>query len=287
MSENQNRGTIDFAKYDSMATEELEEILRLDAEAPDGQASDGELLFYVMGVLAERKRNSVNPGNTAQEAWESFKKNYLPIEAEDPNNTSKVPESTKVVHYGVRRLIAAVAVIALLVCIPVAVNAFGWKDIWNAVAQWAKETFSFVSDNGAGTDAPNPSDGNSYKSLQQVLGETNNRLDIVPTTIPERYILQQVIVDENPVQRVYMAHYKCDEQSLTVTIRSYLNSDPEKIEINEKLLEIYEASGVEYYIFSNFNQLRAVWILDSYECYISGELTIDEMKMMIDSIGKG
>ena len=31
MSENQNRGNIDLAQYDSMATEELEEILRLDA----------------------------------------------------------------------------------------------------------------------------------------------------------------------------------------------------------------------------------------------------------------
>ena len=285
MSENQNRGTIDFAKYDSMATEELEEILRLDAEAPEGQASDGELLFYVMGVLAERKRNSVNPGNTAQEAWESFKENYLPIEEEEHTQEAKQP--AKPARKWLPRLIAAAALVAIVISVPVAASAFGWQDIWNAVAKWAKETFSFVSDNGAGTDEPEPSDGLTYTSLQQALEEARNRSDIVPTTIPERYILKQVIVDENPMRRVYASVYKNGEASLTITVQAYLEADPEKVEINEELLEIHEADSVEYYIFANNKQLRAVWAVDSYECYIAGELTMEEMKMMIDSIGKG
>ena len=56
MSENQNRN--DYSQYDSMTTEELEEILRLDAEAPQGQAADGELIFYVMEVLAKREKEN-------------------------------------------------------------------------------------------------------------------------------------------------------------------------------------------------------------------------------------
>ena len=285
MSENQNRGSIDFAKYDSMETEELEEILRLDAEAPEGQASDGELLLYIMGVLAERKRTSVNPGNTAQEAWESFKENYLPNEEEEHTQEAKQP--AKPARTWLPRLIAAAALVAILISIPMVASAFGWEDIWNAVAKWAKETFSFVSDNGAGTDTPEPSDGLTYKSLQQALEEANNRSDIVPTKLPERYILKQVIVDESPIRRAYVAMYKSGEASLKITVQAYMESDPEKVEINEELLEIYEASGIEYYIFSNLDQLRAVWTIDSYECYISGELTIEEMKTMIDSIGKG
>lgn len=285
MSENQNRGSIDFAKYDSMETEELEEILRLDAEAPEGQASDGELLLYIMGVLAERKRTSVNPGNTAQEAWESFKENYLPKEEEEHTQEAKQP--AKPARTWLPRLIAAAALVAILISIPMAASAFGWQDIWNAVAKWAKETFSFVSDNGAGTDTPEPSDGLTYKSLQQALEEANNRSDIVPTKLPERYILKQVIVNESPMRSTYMAHYKYGEASMKIAVQAYMEADPEKVEINEELLEVYEASGVEYYIFSNLDQLRAVWIVDFYECYISGELTIEEIKMMIDSIGKG
>ena len=37
----------------------------------------------------------------------------------------------------------------------------------------------------------------------------------------------------------------------------------------------------------NVEQIRAVWIVNSYECIISGDLSIEELKMMIDSIGKG
>ena len=48
MSENLNRGARDFSKYDTMATADLEEILRLDAESPEGAESDTELLLYVM-----------------------------------------------------------------------------------------------------------------------------------------------------------------------------------------------------------------------------------------------
>ena len=42
-----------------------------------------------------------------------------------------------------------------------------------------------------------------------------------------------------------------------------------------------------YHIFPNNKQLRAVWIRDGFECYISGELTVDELEEMIDSIEKG
>ncbi len=286
MSENLNREVRDFSKYNTMSTEELEELLRLDSEAPDGQESDTELLLYVMEVLSYREKAN-NTGKTAQESWESFQQHYLPTEEECLEHTSKTNVPTKSVRSWLPRLIAAAAVVALLVCIPVAASAFGWKDIWNAVAQWAKETFSFVSEDQPGVSEPATEDTLGFKSLQQALTETKNRSDIVPTTIPERYKLEQVIVDESPMRSVYMAHYKNGEASLTITVRSYLDSDPENVEVNEDLLEIYEAFGVEHYIFDNYEQLRAVWITDSYECYISGELTIEEIKMMIDSIGKG
>ena len=40
MSENLNRRQVSFSKYDSMSFEELEAILRADAEASEGQEAD-------------------------------------------------------------------------------------------------------------------------------------------------------------------------------------------------------------------------------------------------------
>ena len=144
MSGNQDRGTWDFSKYDAMATEELEEILRLDSEAPEGQESDTEVLLYVMEVLVNR-RNTNNTGKTAQKAWESFQQQYLPEVEECLEYTSETRKPVKTAGPWLRRMIAAVAVVALLVGIPLTASAFGWEDLWNVIAAWAKETFSFIS----------------------------------------------------------------------------------------------------------------------------------------------
>ena len=78
MSEKQNR---DFSKYDSMSTEELEALLRLDADAPADGESDVELILHVMEVLVNRG-NTNDTGKTALESWESFQQLYLSVEGE-------------------------------------------------------------------------------------------------------------------------------------------------------------------------------------------------------------
>ena len=59
------------------------------------------------------------------------------------------------------------------------------------------------------------------------------------------------------------------------------------VEQSEGLVEEYIVSGITYYIFENNKQVQAAWTVDSYECNISGNVTIDELKQMIDSIEKG
>lgn len=287
MSENQNRGNRDFSVYDDMTTEELEQILRLDAEAPEGQASDGELLLYVMEVLAKRKKNSDNPGKTAQKAWESFQQHYLPEEEACVPQIHKEKKTVKPFTPWLRRLTAAAAVVALVVCLSATANAFSWKEMWNAVAKWAKETFSFVAVDDPQTTEPSVENVKQYQSLQQALQSTDQEYGIVPTWIPERYKLDELIVDETPIQKNYIAIYATTDGDLRISVRSYIENDPEKVEIDENLIEVFEKMGVKYYIFENMDQRKVVWIKDSYECCISGDVTIEEIKMMIDSIGKG
>lgn len=284
MSENQDRSHRDFAKYDDLDTQDLEAILRLDSEAPQGQESDTEKILYIAGVLAKRK-NAMNTGKTALEAWESFEKNYLPIEEDSVDYTA---QTKKTVKPWVRRLTAAAAAIVLMVGLSAtAVSAFGWEDIWNAVAKWAKETFSFVSSSDTELTEPQEKTAQEYTSLQDALEGTDQDSDIVPTYIPEGYELDDITVDENPIQRIYVAKYVSGDKELMITVQSYLENDLEIVEINDTLLEIYIVDGVEYRVFSNNQQLRTVWVKGSYECYISGELTLEEIKTMIDSIGKG
>lgn len=286
MSENQNRENHDLKKYDTMETEELKKILRLDSEAPEGQELDTEEIFYITEVLAGREKENIT-GKTAHAAWESFQQNYLPNEEDCLPYTHEMKKPVKAHRTWLRRLTAAAAVVALIVCLSATANAFGWEDIWNTVAKWAKETFSFVRDGETLSTEPSEADSQQYESLQEVLAETNIPADLIPRNIPEGYILEDITMDENPIQRVYIALYKNGDKTLMITIQSYVMGNPEKLEIQETPLEVYLVSGTQYYILGNTEQLRAAWIKDSYECYISGELTIEEIKTMIDSIGKG
>lgn len=281
MSENLDRGTRDFSQYDAMSTEALEEILRLDAEGPEGQQSDEELLFYVMGVLADRRNKTEFTGKTALKAYESFRQHYLPCE----ENIESVPQTGRKTIRWFRPLTAAAAALVIVIGLSVTANAFNW-DFWNVVAKWARETFSLVGD---GTDVSEPETNFDleFESIQEALEHFHNDPSMVPSWIPEGFEIDFVKVDMRPMQEVFFAFYRNGEKTIKITVRSYMEADPERIEKSEDLIEIYSVAGIDYYIFANHNQTRAVWIIDSHECYISGELTIDEMKAMIDSIGKG
>ena len=277
MSENQNRGNIDLAKYDSMATEELEEILRLDAEMPEGQESDTDKILYIMEVLTERKRNNSHTGNTALEAYESFKQNYMP---ETDNHI--IPMKTK--RRGtcwIRSLTAVAAVLVVLIAGSVTAKAFG-VDIWKAVVQWTQETFHFG--NWGNSD---PNHNRSYSSLQEALAQGNVPTWLVPTNIPEEFSLTEINIKQTPMKKMYTAKYTSGEKVLIIAVRDYLNGDPYYAEQSDGLVEEYKALDITYYLFENNQQVQAVWIVDSYECYISGTVTIDELKMMISSIEKG
>lgn len=283
MSKIQNR---DYSKYDNMPTESLEEILRLDASAADGDATDTGLLIHIMEVLASREKSN-STGKSALEAWESFQQNYM---SDLEEISEEIPEGTKPIRRArpwLRRLIAAAAAVALVIFIPLTAKAVNWEKMWNAVAHWAKDTFSFVSSESVSVSEPTPEYDGEYSSLQDVLRANNRNADIVPTWIPENFTLNKIEKSASPNQEIYRAVYLNGDKEVKIRIRTYLQSDPETVEINEELLEMYEESGVQYYIFSNMDQIRAVWIIDSYQCNISGDLSIEEIKSMIDSIGKG
>lgn len=277
MSEKRNFGIRDFSEYDEMTTEELEDILRLDAENTEDQESDTEILLYVMEVLTKRRMNNGHTGNTAQEAYESFKQHYMP----EIDNEKHVPTKERIPFRWVRVLAATAAVFVLVVFGSVTAKAFG-VDVWKAVVQWTQEAFHF------GNWGDPDSDGNlPYASLQEALEKGNVAVSLAPTWFPDGYELTDITVEQSPLQRRYRATYMNGEQTLKITVQEYLDKIPVHVEQSDGLVEEYMVSGITYYLFSDIDVVKAVWINGSYECDIMGNVTIEELKMMINSIEKG
>lgn len=282
MSENRNCGIEALSKYDAMTTEELEEILRLDADAPEGQESDTDTLLYIMGVLADRREKNGHTGKTALEAYESFKKYYMP-EADEPVAEVR-PKRSRLCW--LRGLSAAAAVLVILLLGTVTAGAFG-IDIWETVVKWTQETFHFAGGAPDDTNDPRTDGALPYASLQEVLSSAGIEKSLAPTWIPDGYQLSDISTESTPLQNVYNALYQNGEDYLKIMVRHHLGTDPEYVEQSKDFVETYDASGITYYLFSNNQRAQAVWITGSYECYIFGNVTIEEIKLMIDSIAKG
>ena len=279
MSENLNRSSQDFSKYDSMSIGELEEILRADAMGPERDDSDVDEILYVMEVLAKKRRQNGIAGKTALEAYQEFQQHYL----SRPVAESKPSRKANIIPF--KRIAAVAASIALVFSLATSANAFCFKDAWNAVVTWAQETFSFSI--GVEVSEATPSDTLTYNSLYDALVENNISTNVIPSWFPDGYILTDIVIDDNPMQKTCMGTYMNGKQSIKFFVQVFISGSPEYIETSSDFTETYTVNGTEYYLFSNNGKTQAMWITDIYECYISGELSIAELKLIINSIGKG
>ena len=96
-----------------------------------------------------------------------------------------------------------------------------------------------------------------------------------------------VSAEETPMQRRFAAKYQSDESSFRIRIAEYLSSAPAQVEQSDLLLEVYTIDETQYFIFDNNGQIQVMWIIDKYECCISGPLSLSDIKSIIDSIKKG
>ena len=288
MPDNSHRRDSEFAKYDAMSTEELQQILREDASKPVGEESDSQALFYIMEVLAKRRKER-NEGRSAAEALESFKKNYY-TETETSSDSESATVTRKRINTGRwrRGLVAAVVAICILVIgNSITASALGF-DLWEIIAKWTQETFYWGYEGQTGeTNAPSAEFGRPCASLQEVLDDYEIQIPLVPTWLPDGYIEVDVSAEETPLQRRIVAKYQTGENTIRIRIVDYLSGAPTQIEQTDSLIEIYTINDVDYYLFDNEGQLQAVWIVDKIECYISGTISLSEIKEIIDSIGKG
>ena len=279
MSEMEKREEI--SRYDSMPTEELQEILRKHAHGELETEPDTQELFEIMEVLSvRRQKEDPQAFRSDEEAYAEFCQHYMPKE-----NREARPRVIRFPNRAFR--VAAVALaIALILVVGTSVTAEAFQiDIWGKFAIWTKEIFQFT-DNPQGTTAANPETENNMelKSLHDALAQAAITEKLVPTWMPEGYISKDQKITSTPRVRYINAIYEKDGSELVIKIRQTIGVQAPQTEKNDDFLELYVVDGVEYYIFSNTETLQAAWSIGEFECVISGRITLEEMKAMIDSI---
>ena len=271
----------EFSHYDSMTTEELQEILRKHAHDELETEPDTDELYYIMEVLA-RRREEEDPQafRSNEEALADFRQNYMPKAMQTGRS--------KVVRFPNRafKMVAAVLAIVLILVVGTSVTAEAFQiDIWGKFASWTKEIFQFT-DTPQGTTAANPEKENNMelKSLQDAMGQFKISEKLVPTWMSEGYKSKDLQIMSSPRTINIYAIYEKDGSELIIKIRQTIGVQAPQVEKNDDFIELYVVDGVEYYIFSNTETLNAAWSIGEFECIITGKITLEEMKKMIDSI---
>ena len=143
--------------------------------------------------------------------------------------------------------------------------------------------FEDVTDGTEGKE-PEKEYNQELDSLREALGLHNISEGLMPNWLPEEYSCIDVNVQESPKARSVFAVYDKGGEQLIIQIRQLIGGKPYQVEKSEDLIEIYSSDGVDYYIFANNESLQTAWVIEDCECYISGKLTMEEMKRIIDSI---
>lgn len=285
MPDHNNRGNADFSRFDAMSDEALEELLRLDAKREAGMELNTEEILYILEVL-EKRSGSDSSGKSAEEAFQSFKENYCPIDGNQESDHGIVIRNSETKKRKAprcfQRVLTTAAVFAVIVSVSVQVAGF---DFWDTIANWTKDTFHFGADGY--TVASTPQSDRTYDSLEQAMAAKQIPVSLLPTWFPDGYILEEVRISELPDNKAVLARYLNGDKEIKIQITNYLTSTPHQLEKSDSLVETYEVDNTSYYIFSNYEQTQVTWITDRYECNLTGNLTVPELKIMIESIQRG
>ena len=195
-------------------------------------------------------------------------------------------------HRCLRTVQLAALLAALLMLVTVATAAAGY-DIWGMLAEWTEETLTLAPgqiEYANPDDLHIPEGPREYAGLQEALTDYGLNRSVVPKWMPDGFALYELIVDNSYGEIVFHAAYCRERKFLIVQVNVYLEDQDRQSDHfwnwqkDEGDPIPYEAGGITHLLATNMGRPVALWANGPVECAISGDITMDELKQMIDSI---
>ncbi len=247
--------------FEAMETHRLEQLLREDAQSAE-QGLDPQTLACITGILAKRKE-------TPAPAWEEFQKHYL------PDRTP--PESTDRKRLFRRRIAAAAAAVLLLISIPPVSNANEYGSLRGYRSVWDMDNLWFEWDWGKWPDA------DKYR-LEKFSLEDLQKMGCCPTWVPKGFEFSDRQDREvSGLESVSILLFNGD-RDLVMGIHEVNGEKGGLWPVNGDSIQRYYYRGKTYYFFRNIDRYGACWIQDGLECYVTGMVSLREVRRMVHSL---
>ena len=270
-------------------TEELEELIALDF-AEDKANLDADYLSTILEVIEERENSTEERSKKTLAAWNEFRAYREEAESREVLEAGKSEEPThdhrRIIEYRQKprkhstalRLIAVAAAAMILLCS----TAVG-LNIWQVIVEWTEETFFFLT----GQERTNALSTEDLERLRTHVSELTD-IPVVPRYAPVgTQEVGALNVNERADRCSIGMGYKAGDRTFTIFISIYKDIPDNYCGVYQKDMSIqeeYVAGGVTHYIAGNLNNLSCAWTNGNVEGHIQGNLTIEEIRQMINSI---
>jgi hypothetical protein len=296
-----------YAHLDKLSTETLEALLCADIESPDND--NDETVLHILEVIEQReKEHPTGRLSDVDKMWAEFQQHYntpegrglslYPVDEEEDfageeeegltvaqTQTSKVirlPHVLKVAG------IAAAVVIGILGMM-IGAQAAG-IDVFGAIGRWTDETFHFAIFTGSVTDGVSESPVfEGYFQLQAALDDCGITEKLTPTWCPEGFeTFEPEVLSNDICDKIHCFFSNASGGFFDITIKNYKsasNIETPTFEKDDMSVEQYTSGQKTFYILYNIDTVTATWADGTLMEVISGNLTANELKNIIDSIG--
>ena len=270
----------EHTNWETLSTPALEKLLSADFLSDEDNLSPEEI-HKITEVITKREREAHTlPQVDVDAAWETF---LAKVKDLPPEETPAIKEEDKVVpfqkpHRYVKKLRWAVAAAAVLCALVVPASATGMLD---DLSQWVSGTFS-LSPRGDVAQGINDA---MYGELKEEVAAITD-VSVLPTWYPEDSILERITTDYLDFGTLLGAEFsiKGEQFYFTVTVAEDIDKLDTTYEKDNDPPERYIIDDIPHYIMSNYEQNLILWRNENVECCISGELPVEDLKAMVDSI---
>lgn len=268
----------DIKSLESKSNTELLEVIN-DMMALPAEQIDMGLLDACLDIL--QKRAPVMENYDPQAEWEAFQdKHSLLLELGKKPSSQEVPSpkharSRWVVRY-------AGTLVAAVLCIVVAAEAFGYHPVQSLI-KWINDTVQVYTNPSGLMELPtdNPSEYHSLEEALDACGATSaDRI----TWVPKDYSISSVRMSTISELIKISAIFESDRGDLVFRIFGLDGGEWNSIAEGSVEGIEYTRNGTTYYITSNYDFVKAGWQDEKYSYEISGQISEEEIKKMIDSI---
>lgn len=267
--------------YDRLREQDTATLLEgLEEATNDPNNIDSALITAYLDVL-EEKSPVLPPDFNAEEDLETFKHKFAALFDELDVTTDKGPQRRYTRKLS-RILGCAAAVVIMFV---VFAEAFGIPII-STVYQWGADAYRTVVWGPSGSMTLEHVPENEYASLEEALAAYHVEDAVNPRWIPKEFTIDSVtartINNDILIKGRYLA---AGNQEILVRITVFYNSaDTANAFEHGEDDTIYSIDSVDYVFSKNGSQNRASWSTELCQCSINGDISIETLKRVIDSI---